>query len=127
MARSQQIQQTEFLRGRIKKIIKDEFLGWHYLIVFIDFGQQQWVHIEDIRLIPEQLRKIDELAYKCMLEGIYPRHYTGDGGSEEAKNVFRNLCKNQGSECRFQSEMMPDLYRTNCVTLYAEVCLGSLF
>ena len=51
--------------------MKNDILGWCYLIFFIDFGQRQWVHIEDIRLIPEQLKMIDELAHKCMLQGMY--------------------------------------------------------
>ena len=51
--------------------MKNDILGWCYLIFFIDFGQRQWVHIEDIRLIPEQLRMIDELAHKCMLQGKF--------------------------------------------------------
>ena len=56
--------------------MKNDILGWCYLIFFIDFGQRQWVHIEDIRLIPEQLKMIDELAHKCMLQGKCKVHFT---------------------------------------------------
>jgi hypothetical protein len=45
----------------------------------------------------------------------------GDGWSEESKDLFRDLCEYKGTPCRFQSNLMPDLYRTNIVDLCTEV------
>ena len=69
LARSRKILETDFLRGRIKERMRNDVLGWFYLIFFYDFGQEQWVHIEDIRLMPEKVQKFDGLAYKCTLKG----------------------------------------------------------
>lgn len=126
LARSRKIREPEFLRGKIEEKMKNDILGWCYLIFFIDVGQRQWVHIEDIRLIPEQLRMIDELAHKCMLQGIHPNYLIGDGWSEESKDLFRDLCEYKGTPCRFQSNLMPDLYRTNIVDLCTEVATKTM-
>lgn len=90
------------------------------MIFFYDVGQEQWVHVDDIRLMPEKVGKFDGLAYKCMLKGIYPPYHTGDGWSNEAKEHFQELCRYQGTACQIQMDMIPDLYRTNVVTILTE-------
>jgi hypothetical protein len=70
--------------------------------------------------MPEKIRKFDGLAYKCTLKGIYPQYKTGDGWSNEAKDFFLDFCRYKGTVCRVQMDMIPDLYRTNVVTVLIE-------
>ena len=50
----------------------------------------------------------------------------GDGWSEESKDLFRDLCEYKGTPCRFQSNLMPNLYRTNIVDLCTEVATKTM-
>ena len=65
---------------------------------------------------------IDPLHYL----GIHPNYLIGDGWSEESKDLFRDLCEYKGTPCRFQSNLMPDLYRTNIVDLCTEVATKTM-
>ena len=119
LARSRNHWHPQLLRGKTKDSIFDDLLGWHFLIKFYDYGHLQWVNSEDIFLMPSCLSKFDPLGHKCMLEGIYPNYYQGDGWSEEAKNVFKNIFEEQRHPCRIRTMVLPDVFGTNQVEICA--------
>ena len=80
------------IRGRILASVDEPNLGLHFKVDFIDFGFQQWVHLDDIFYPPDSIKDIEPLAIKCCLDGIFPNvSVSGDGWSKEAIDEFEEL------------------------------------
>ena len=56
---------SAFLRGLILDKYVEYVLGLHYKIKFVDIGHTEWVHTDNIFLMPEILTKFEPLAYEC--------------------------------------------------------------
>lgn len=121
LAHSRKIPSKKLLRGKILKIYYEEILGWHYFINFIDYGHSDWIRIDEIFLMPEQLMLLDGLAYKCNLSGIHPDQQFGDGWSLEAISTFKEIFLDPYQSCRLQSFLMLDEFRTNFIDVTAKI------
>ncbi len=119
LAKSRHLEDFALARGKVRAIHHDPILNWHYYVYFIDYGFEHWVQFEDIFICPDNLAKIDQLAYKCQLRGIYPNYLQGDGWSYEAKTLFKTILKSKS--CRLQSVSMLDEFRTNFVEVSAKI------
>ena len=78
-------------RAQILDYFHNDILGGHFKLRFIDYGIEQWVHMDDIYEINEALFKPEPLAYKCMLEGLFPDSIVGHDWTEDAKTTFKEL------------------------------------
>jgi len=73
LARCNKIKDTStFHRGKIIDMHFQETLGLHLQIFFYDYGNTEWIHILDTRLMPKELMEIPPLAEEVSLYNLYP-------------------------------------------------------
>jgi hypothetical protein len=91
LAPSRAYHDQPLLRGKVVAMLDDPNLGLNYKISFIDIGHDQWVHFDDIFLMPKEMKCVQPLAIKCCLDKLHPNLQSGDGWSTEAKELFEKL------------------------------------
>ena len=104
-------------RAQILDFYHNDILGGHFKLRFIDYGPEQWVHLDDIYETTEALYKPEPLAYKCMLEGLYPDSNIGHDWTEDAKAAFKELTSKQ---IKVSNQCSPsfDPHRYNYVSVF---------
>jgi len=90
-------------RAKILEVYFNPILGPHLKVQFIDYGREEWVHMEDVRRMPDILYSTSELALHCRLFHFHPFalvtssscDVTEDmiGWTEEAKTTFAELIR----------------------------------
>jgi phage anti-repressor protein len=87
-----------FHRGKIVDMHFQEVLGLHLRIFFFDYGNVEWVHILDTRIIPKEVVEFPPLAEEAALYDLYPTWIFEDneepsmhGWSRKACTQFMNL------------------------------------
>lgn len=111
---------NQLLRGQVHDMKFDFDISWHYYVHFLDYGFSQWVHVDDIYLMPTGLGNLSPLSFKCQLDGLHPDQLFGDGWSEESKRQFREIMQG-GQVIRLQCLLLLNVFKTNLVCLTANV------
>lgn len=91
LASSRARRNDPFLRAVILAGYEDQVLGLHFKVQYVDVGHEQWVHLDDLRLVPSSLKSIPPLAEQCTLYGVRPM---GNVWSQEAIDTFEMLVEN---------------------------------
>lgn len=107
-------------RGQILDVYQDDILGEHFRLRFIDYGPEQWVHMDDVYALTDTLHMPEPLAYKCMIEGLYADSNNRDEWTEEAKSAFKELICTE-KPLRVSNHLKPgfDPHCYNYVNLFA--------
>jgi len=62
----------EFYRGRIAKIDKKRNSTRQYYVIYVDFGNSEWVNVLNLRPLTKELSLLPAQAIACSLDGVLP-------------------------------------------------------
>ena len=79
-------------------MLKQNIINYNLFVTkvfFIDHGHIEWVHWEDLRVMPTELKLFDPIAIKCKLEGCYPTLPNNQWTFEAVDTFKQEITKNE--------------------------------